>query len=460
MNLFNERVLPTLDQNIKCGNSLVSTDFFEMESDPEVWKKVKPFNWQIEFKEVFKQGGFDAVIGNPPYGAIFNLQQKKYLSDTYHNQSYQRDSYLLFIEKTILDVVSEVGLLGYIVPNTWYVNVTQAKFQKFLFETVSIEKLAHFYYKVFKKAVVDTDIVIFYRKFDINNKIKVIKVKSPPDLYLQSCAKEYQQNKVDRLSIASDILNDAGVVSLIKKLGNHMALSELCKITQGAKPFQVGKGVPKQTKKTLLEKPFVSDKKVTKDFVPLLRGSLINRYQILWNKDYYIKFGEWLAEPRISADYDLPEKIIIRQTGDSLVATLDRRQFIVRDNLYTISINKNISNLNLSYILGLLNSKLLTFYYQKAINPEKGEAMAQVKKTHLQQLPIVTLNLGQEYKKSAYSRVIEYVNKLLELNKSAEPDQRQIQHYENQIDKLVYELYGLTEDEIKIIEEATSGSKS
>ena len=80
----------------------------------------------------------------------------------------------------------------------------------------------------------------------------------------------------------------------------------------------------------------MSERKRDKAFRPLLRGSLIQKYAIAWDDDYWISFGDWLAEPRYTASYDAPEKIVIRQTGDSLVATLDRKQFIVRDNLYTI----------------------------------------------------------------------------------------------------------------------------
>jgi adenine-specific DNA-methyltransferase len=63
----------------------------------------------------------------------------------------------------------------------------------------------------------------------------------------------------------------------------------------------------------------------------------MNRYRVLWDNNYYISFGEWLAEPRYSANHDASEKIVIRQTGFELIATLDRNQFVVRDNLYTVS---------------------------------------------------------------------------------------------------------------------------
>lgn len=81
---------------------------------------------------------------------------------------------------------------------------------------------------------------------------------------------------------------------------------------------------------------------------------MIQKYLITWNNDYWISLGDWLAEPRYSAQYNVLCKIVIRQTGDSLIAALDNRQFIVRDNLYTL-LAKN-SDLYLRYLLGIINS--------------------------------------------------------------------------------------------------------
>src|SRR5690606_30157194 len=78
LKLFHERVLPTLDNNIKDGNSLIDIDFYSSEIDFGEEKKIKPFNWKKAFPEVFKQGGFDCVIGNPPYGCMIPPAQQHY----------------------------------------------------------------------------------------------------------------------------------------------------------------------------------------------------------------------------------------------------------------------------------------------------------------------------------------------------------------------------------------------
>jgi hypothetical protein len=207
------------------------------------------------------------------------------------------------------------------------------------------------------------------------------------------------------------------------------------------------------------EKPFVSAKKRDKTFRPLLRGSLIQKYLILWNRDSWISFGDWLAEPRYSAQYDAPVKIVIRQTGDSLVATLDSEQFIVRDNLYTIV--PRASQCDLRFVLGLLNSRLLNWFYQNVVNPEKGETLAQVKRGHLAQLPIAKPDLSKSSEKALHDAVVAKVEAMMAAKKqlSRARTDKDKTYYEGkcagldrQIDRLVYELYGLTEEEIKIVE--------
>ncbi|NJN96481.1 MAG: hypothetical protein HC875_21430 [Anaerolineales bacterium] len=94
--------------------------------------------------------------------------------------------------------------------------------------------------------------------------------------------------------------------------------------------------------------------------------------------------------------------MVIRQTGYYLVAALDTKQFIVRDNLYTIVAPDNVFDLR--YILGLINSRLLQWYYSNFINPEMGEALAQVKRGHLAQLPIVSPNFTNPTDKARHDQ--------------------------------------------------------
>ena len=376
--------------------------------------------------------GFDIVIANPPYGVLFSEKEKQYFSDNYKHQDYQPESYLIFIEKGIA-LTKRDGVLSYIIPNTWLLNLTTKKIRKHIFATTSLTGIVHFKDYVFN-AIVDTEIISLIKQIPVNRKIK-LDIKSYKGDLIESSTIN-QNDLINKNGSAVSLFIKDDYLSLINKMSLFPCLDSLCKITQGTKPFQVGKGVPKQTKEDVKQKAFVSE--VPKEgFRPLLRGSLMNRYKILWNNNYWIKYGEWLAEPRPSASYDAPEKIVIRQTGDSLIATLDCNQFVVRDNLYTC-IGKS-PKVMLPAILGLINSKLLNWYYQKVLNPEEGEALAQVKKGHLTQLPIAV-----EQEDELYSLVQKRLDVLSE--------QEHIDSLENEIDKKVYHLYGLTYDEVLIVD--------
>jgi len=453
MSLFHERALPNLSDNIKCGNSLIASDFSML---PEDLVRVHAFDWPAQFPDTMKSGGFDAIIGNPPYGAMITESDIEYFKNNYVLQQYQLDTYIAFLERSIA-LVKHSGLVGMIIPNTWLLNVQMPKIREHLVTNTTIEEIVHFAKPVFEQATVDTEVIVVRLESPSeSHKVKISFVNRKGAWEIFKIAQSRWQKLAGGVI---NILERPGITNLADRLRTFPKLSEFYKVTQGAKPFQVGKGKPKQTRAIVDEKPFVSVRKADQTFKPLLRGSLIHRYVIEWNNNYWISFGDWLAEPRYSASYDAHEKIIIRQTGDSLIATLDTRQFIVRDNLYTIIPYK--PEFNLFVLLGLLNSKLLSWFYQNVINPEVGEALAQVKRTHLDALPIRAFDLMKEAETALHDKLVELVEKMLALTAklheaTAESEKAALQNAvtttDAEIDRLVYELYGLTKEEIKIVE--------
>ncbi|GDX84001.1 hypothetical protein LBMAG43_00430 [Methylococcaceae bacterium] len=150
-------------------------------------------------------------------------------------------------------------------------------------------------------------------------------------------------------------------------------------------------------------------------------------------------YGNWLAAPRNADIFNATEKILIRQTGDSIIAVIVENGFIARDNLHIILPQNPL--FNLKYVLAIVNSKLTDFIYT-TMNPEKGEALAQVKKQHVENLILRDISISEQ------QPFITLVDKIL-AEKKAGNDTRAL---EREIDVLVYGLYGLTEDEIRIIE--------
>ena len=460
MNLFHERALPDLGNNVKCGNSLIGTDYFEGKlgflADDDKFS-VNPFDWHTAFPQlviVGKGAGFDAVIGNPPYGYMIPQPQQEYFLKHFHHQNYQQDLYLLFLEK-YEELLKQNGLLGIIVSNTWLQSITLRGIRKNLAAKYSWRNILYLPEKVFS-AIVDTHVLVFERNnmgIKANKQIQVDIRKNAGIAPFHILPSNIIPTDGEPINITAP---KAQQVLFRKIMGSSISLSDVCYVYNGAKPFEKGKGNPPQTDHVMKNKPYVQEgKRPGKEWKPLLRGSLINRHRILWDNDYWIKYGPWLAAPRDPAIFEAPEKIMVRQTGDSVIGAMVPSGFIGRNNLHIIIPKGKAIHINM--FLGILNSKLMDFIYS-TINPEKGEALAEVKKEHMEMLPI------PKKLQSDKSRLLELaVSKIIKLNdatfKTKTPHdrellQRQIVATDRQIDTLVYELYGLTEEEISLVEGA------
>jgi predicted type IV restriction endonuclease len=461
LRLFHERALPDLGNNIKCGNSLIGPDFYESQQisflDEEERYRINVFDWQAEFPEVMRDGGFDAVIGNPPYGPMIPDLQQKYFAAHYQHQDYQKDFYLLFLER-YEHLIKRSGLLGVIVSNTWLQSVTLRKIRQYLTTHYRWLCILHLPEKVFR-AVVDTHVLIFQRADFERGEAGFLAV----DIRREGEIKPWHTLPWQDIPWNGDPINVVAPIEaqrLFRKIqGGSSPLLRVCSVYNGIKPFEKGKGNPPQTEQTMQEKPYVREGAAPDvTWSPLLRGELIRRYENLWNHDYWVLYGPWLAAPRDPSIFDAPIKIMVRQTGDSIIATLVERGFIARNNLHVLL--PLDPDHDLRYVLGIMNSRLIDFAYT-FMNPEKGEALAEVKKHHVEQLPIHTINFSDPADKAGHDRMVALVEQMLALHKelaaAKTPDAKTVlQHYidatDKQIDRLVYELYGLTAEEIKIIE--------
>jgi type I restriction-modification system DNA methylase subunit len=488
------RKLNSLNENIKCGNSLIS--------DPEVAGD-KAFDWHKKFPQVFEKGGFDVVIGNPPYGAKISEKDKNYLQKHYSVFEYQVNTYVIFYEQGV-KLLKSRGFIGFITPATF---AYQYYFKKLrdLFKTYTIVNICKYLYEVFEDADIGDSISLIIRKIDNkNNDISILLCNAVNDI----------QND-HKLTPYSEVINNDGTYNLInsifdlKKLNiGSEYLTKVASVVVGIKAYQTGKGDPKQTDKIVHDKIFTADRKIDDSYIQCVIGKNFHRYRFLEQPTMYLSFGKWLAEPRENAPFFDEEKIILRQTADSLIAHIDDKQRINLNNVYNIGITN--ASINLRYIISLLNGKLLNFVYQN-ISQEKGRLFAEVKKVNLAKLPIkmisvekqqpfieqadlmLILNADLQTKRKRFIKrlsdnfngvkintILEHFNKLdfkqfvAELKKQkiilslTQQDEwedyfnsyksecnalsSQIAETDKTIDKMVYELYGLTEAEINIVE--------
>ncbi len=398
-------------------------DFFDME-------------WMFGVKD-----GFDIVIGNPPYGVNFSSEEKKLYNSLFRHQEYQLDSYLLFLEKGVQLVRAGAGIT-YIIPNPWLTNLKLKKIRKYISNEVTVSGITHYMRKVFD-AVVDTEVVLLKKSKPNNNIVNIIIYQDKDKFDSRSIPQQkWQVLNGEPINI---FLNEQTEKIIDRMKNNSISLVNICNAYAGMKPYEKGKGTPKQTREMVKNRVYDASYKKNKLYRPLLRGKDIVKYLIKWPSDRWIKFGDNLAAPRYGANFDAKEKIVIRQTGDSLIAALDTDQFVCMNNMHVIHSKSN--EFNLKYILGLINSNLLNFYYH-SLNPEMGEALAEVKKENVEKLII---KKASDKKKKG---IIGLVDKVLSTKKSNPLDDTTA--LETEIDARVACLYNLTEEEYALVLKETN----
>ena len=477
LGLWHERALPNLANNIKCGNSLIGPDYYEHQQaslfDEKEALRINVFDWEKEFPEIFsprntrkdtkgnfdnKSGGFDAVIGNPPWGAEFLQETRHYLAEKFNVSVNIADSFILFVNQSLL-LIKKHGLQGFIIPSTWLYMPTYTTFRKSLLSNYKFQKILLFRKPVFKDAIVETCIEILEQSKTPNNKFDLTEIKNNSAEFIGNSMTLEQKILIEQEEanfLQNDNSKEFRLFSKISKKGT--IFGKASRIVCGLTPYRKGKGKPPQTQTIVENKSYDSNYKVDKTYRQYLMGRDFHRYT--WNiqESRWISYGNWLAEPRYAAPFDEKVKIVIRQTADSIIAQIDENQYLSLKNVHNVKILDK--DLNYSYLLGLLNSKVMTWWYRQLI-PEKGRVFAEVKVVNLEKLPIRAIDFDNPADKARHDRMVSLVETMLALHKrlpevntppEKEVIQRQITATDAQIDKLVYELYGLTEEEIKVVE--------
>jgi len=459
LSIFHERVLPTLDNNIKSGNSLVGTDYYDTQLDFGDEKKIKPFHWQKEFPDVFKDNGFDVVIGNPPY--VFGRDwkslgigddMKSYLGNHYKSSPYQLDFFSIFMEKGI-QLVNETGFSSFIVPNVWMTNTYSSSTRKFLIANSAELKIAVPEAKVFDGITVDTMIYILRKGMRENKSFTVSKLALTEETLI--CELDFAEYASGGKPISTSL--SQGGNSLIEKIKNNKtALGEIADITRGVHSYRLGgygksafgKGV--QTQKDIDERPYHSVEQKF-GYRPFVYGKDLKCFTKVKAKEY-ISYGKWLAEPR-DEKYFEGDRIYSRKIlGETLIVTVEKENTVADQQVY-ITKPKNHS-ITVNYLAAILRSKLISFFIRNYFD-EVNDAFPQIKVGQLKSLPI---KIASE---KIQSEVIKLVDQLLQLNEEKSEAKLQsrvsqleskIDYCESRINEIVYQLYELTEEEIKIVE--------
>ena len=517
--LFHERVLPDLGRNIKCGNSLIGPDFYGTTQldflDDNDRARINVFDWNKEFPEIMHAGGFDSVIGNPPYIRIQVMkewapQEVEYYKDRYVSASKGNyDIYVVFVEKGV-SLLNNSGRLGFILPHKFFNAQYGEPLRGLIANGRHLAEVVHFGdQQVFAGATTYTCLMFLDKTGrDVSSITKV------RDLDRWRTLGEADSGNVSAKEIGANEWNlavGAGANLYAKLARLPVKFGDIANMFVGlqtsADTVFLFKDSPRPQNRTAsvfskeLEKEIELESALLK---PVIRSGEIGRYWanptalvlfpyrkidiklsllnedelrrefpktwtfLLENKKLlsereHGKFqatGWWQLYPKNLDVWEQP-KIMLPYMITRLAAFYDEENnYFV--NVTTGGFGVTLRNTNLSekYLTGLLNSKLLDWFLKQVSTSFHGGYFA-ANKQFLVQLPILCLDLNKTTERSRHDKMISLVESMLALNKQLaaaktpheqENLKRQIDATDWQIDKLVYELYGLSGEEISIVE--------
>ena len=491
------KTLTTLENNIKCGNSLIK--------DKEFVKDLA-FDWEKEFPEIFKNGGFDIIIGNPPYVRQESIKEiKPYLEQNYRVYTGVADLYCYFYELGY-NLLKDNGYLGFITSNKWFRAKYGEKLREFLLNNTEFYNIVDYNgTKIFEGATVDSNILIF-KKNRVKNSIFSLQIADTEAI-------EYKQEKLSKESFTFINQSENSIKEKIERIGKPLKEWDI-NINRGIlTSLNDAFIIDRETRDKLIEE----DYKNSEIIKPLLRGKDIEKYNISFDNRYLI-YIPWhfpnIDNPKsfIENEKDLEtqypsiykyllkykdalsnrnkeetgiryEWYCLQRYGSKFYKDFEKEKIIysemVKESQFFIDTNYIYVNdtafiltgSNLKYLLANLNSKLMeyafkTFYAGGGL----GKTGYRYKKVFLENLPIkpynneielenkVDLILENNKKLSSYKELLERAKKnkkydeIIDLEKLVEKTQDEIKKLDYEINQMVYKIYELTVDEIKIIE--------
>ena len=363
------RKLNSLNNNIKCGNSLIS--------DPAV-AGAKAFDWETDFPQVFANGGFDVVVGNPPYVNVNNIKNtfdKEFYKTNYKTANEMYDLYSLFTEKA-KSLLKPNGLLGFIFSNSWLGIKSFRSFRQFLVSDVTVTQLVELPDKVFDEASVKT-VICFYTNRKPSDK-SGIEIYKYADNKFRSKGFVLPYKQILSNSNLSFSLEPVIELNRVKTIPLKNIIMSTCGI------------------KTANDEKFVLSEKKDDCCYPFLRGRNITKWgrpcnpanEFVWYKPELMK-ENINARPRELDNFVVSQKILFQEIATEINATLDTDNYLCND---TINIIYGVdAKFETKFILSLLNSKPINQWF-KQVYPSG----LHIKINQIETIPIPEISLENQ----------------------------------------------------------------
>ena len=507
LQLFHTRALPNLAGNIQCGNSLIGPDYFDGDliTDPDEIKRINPFDWHQAFPQAMKDGGFDCVIGNPPYvrqetmGTAF----KEYVGKRYEVYHGIADLYVYFMEKGV-SLIRPGGRFSYIVANKWMRANYGEPLRRWL-STQKMEEIIDFGdLPVFKGATTYPCIIRIQKveKGDLSGESN-FSVALMDNLNFVDL-EEYAANR--RFVISRRTLDNKGwslanpqKQALLEKIRNAgVPLGEYLdgKIYYGIKTglneaFVIDRAtrdhlIAEDPKSEALIKPFLAGRDIKRYMPPESKRFLIftrrgtdircypaiEKHLLQYKKKLTPRPSNWKGDqwpgrkPGTYKWFEIQDTIDYHEEFEKpkiIVPSIVKRASYTYDTLGYYSNDKtSIIPTNDLSLIAILSSKLVDYFMHEIASTKQG-GYYEYKPMYLAQLPIRPLSSENPSDKKNKQELVVHVDRILSLHKqlmnAREEKQKTIIQYqidssEDQIDHLVYRIYGLTDEEISIVEGA------
>ncbi len=414
-------------QTIGWKNSI--KDLQKLKNKPEL--PLHFFDWKLDFPEVLNSAitdkyGFDIVIGNPPYGARFTEIDKQFFKNRFKNKDSETESYILFIELGGR-LQSNKGALWYIIPSNISTNPSYNNIRKHTLENFSLKMIIDLGSNIFESASVDSCIFAFKNQKIDSSKLRCGKISSR-DL-AESELNLFEQKYF--LTTPQNIFNfyiNTETSDLIEKIQSK-ASNKLSDFIDFARGIEFG-----------YSSDYVYDSK-GRNRKPLIAGRCFNRYELQFdNKFVEVDFSD-TSNFKTKAIYENP-KIFVRRIGKEIIAYLDTENYYNVCDVYNLLPKSN--KIDLYEILGIINSKGVNYFFSNFFKNAK-ELFPKIPIKYLKEVPI-KLSKGK----------ISKLSKNIQQRRAEGKDTTSL---EQEIDNLVYKLYELTYDEVKVIDPEFSLSK-
>lgn len=411
--------LTTLKNNIKCGNSLID--------DPEV-SKDRAFKWADEFSDIMTSGGFDIIVGNPPYVQLSKVLtttdlEKTYLLNRYNTSGGRLNTFIFFIHLADT-LIKQNGYISFIIPNTLLTQEYYKDTRKLLVENLSLSQVVTYPHMPFTDAVVE-NITLLVRK----SKLDKIDILQQTSENVEAIGQILALDINEKNKYLIDIRNNA-ICKKIDLLGFE-PLDAIVNINQA---------IALKGDKSLSVKNNYKD-----GYYKLIDGRNINRYSLVWTGEY-LEYDLERIHSCKTKDIFLQPKLLFRRVSADLIFTYDDEDYFALNTIVVITPKQNKS-VNLKALLAVMNSSVINYYYvNKYKSTKKVFSEIQARTVGVLPIPIISVELNEKLSDLANRQLSLNKEFALILGKSCE-----LLRHELSLEKLPTKLnnfYELTFDEV------------